>query len=86
MAINKYIGEFSQAAKWIGKINDSKAMLNGIYSSDFEIMGYTVLPEDFTIYLISSKPYKPNSWNHGETSIVAISQERNEIIFLANDW
>ena len=84
--ISKYLEEFSQAAKKIGKIPDRFTMVDGIYSSDFEILGYTVLPEDFTIFIIVSKPYESNDWNHGETSIVAISQERNEIIFLANDW
>lgn len=32
------------------------------------------------------KPYKPGDWNHGELSLVAISEQRNEIIFLAEDW
>lgn len=28
----------------------------------------------------------PVKWNHGMLSLVAISKERNEIIFVAEDW
>lgn len=85
-SIKKYIDEFSQKAKWMGKSSDSEVGKNGIYSSTFYSFGYTNLPEDFTIYLIDSKPYHPNDWNHGTLSLVAISKQRNEIIYLAEDW
>lgn len=52
----------------------------------FSILGYNDLPEDFIIYIIDSKPYHPSDWKHGELSLVAISKQRNEIIFLAEDW
>ncbi|MGE4213638.1 MAG: hypothetical protein AB7E42_02520 [Anaerotignaceae bacterium] len=85
-SIKNYIDEFSQQAKWIGKSIDSEAEKNGIISSAFTTVGYTNLPEDFTIYLIDSKPYYTDDWNHGELSVAAISEQRNEIIFLAEDW
>ncbi|MGH4122213.1 MAG: hypothetical protein ACREV6_04660 [Clostridium sp.] len=85
-SIKNYIDEFSHKAKWIGKSSDSEAEKNGVFSGAFNIFGYTDLPEDFTIYLIDSKPYHPNDWNHGELSLAAISKQRNEIIFLAEDW
>ena len=44
------------------------------------------MPEHFTIYLIDSKPYHLNDWNHDELSLTGISKQRNEIIFLAEDW
>lgn len=84
--INHYINELSDKVKWKGKSEDSEAAKNGIFSSTFSLLGYSSLPEDFTIYLIMSKPYQPNNWNHGEFSLVAISQKRDEIIFLAEDW
>lgn len=52
----------------------------------FMMRGYDELPEDFTIYLIEGKPYKQNNWNHGKISLIAISTQRNEIIFHAEDW
>ncbi|MFS8501032.1 MAG: hypothetical protein FWJ59_04415, partial [Caldicoprobacter sp.] len=86
-SIENYIDQLSKRAKWIGKSGDSQAEANGISWGKFSDLGYIdLLPEDFTIYIIYSKPYKPNDWNHGELSLVAISEQRNEIIFLAEDW
>lgn len=85
-SIKNYIDEFSQIAKWIGKSSDGETERNGVFSATFIFLDYTDLPEDYTIYLLDSKPYHPNNWNHGELSLVAISKQRNEIIFLAEDW
>lgn len=85
-SIKNYIDEFSQKAMWVGKLDDNEAEINGVFSGIFNTFGYTDLPEDFTIYLIDSKPYHPNNWNHGMLSLIAISKQRNEIIFLAEDW
>jgi hypothetical protein len=85
-AIKSYSDLFSPKAKWIGIPSDSLAKTNGIFLGEFNRVGYTKLPDDFTIYLFGSKPYKPNDWNHGELSLVAISEQRKEIIFLADKW
>lgn len=84
--INNYIHQFSKNAKWIGKADDSDAEENAIYSSTFYGVGYDKLPKDFTIYLVDSRSYGPVKWNHGMLSLVAISKERNEIIFIAESW
>lgn len=44
------------------------------------------LTEDFTIYLIYSRPYHERSWNHGEISAAAVSEKQNIIIFKCSDW
>lgn len=85
-AIKSYSDLFSPKAKWIGKPSDSLAKTNGIFLGEFNRIGYTKLPEDFTVYLFASKPSKPHDWNHGELSLVAISEQRGEIIFLADKW
>jgi len=85
-SIKNYIEEFSKKAKWTGKASDTEAEKRGVYSGLFKSFGYTELPEDFIIYLIESKPYHPDDWNHGEISLAAISKQRNEIIFIAEDW
>lgn len=85
-SINFYIHHFSQGAKWTGKMDDSEAVENGILSGTFSEIGYDELPEDFRIYLIDSKSEGLVKWNHGTLSLVAISKERNEIIFIAEDW
>ena len=47
---------------------------------------YTAADKLITIYLIEGKPYKQNNWNHGKISLIAISTQRNELIFYAEDW
>ena len=85
-SIMNYIEDFSKNSKWIGKSKDSEAEKNGIFSGMFNVFGYMDMPEDFTIYLIDSKPYQLNNWNHGKVTLVAISKQRNEIIFYAENW
>ena len=85
-SMKNYMDEFSRKAKWIGISSDSEAENNGIFSSTFTVIGYTDLPKDFTIYLIDSKPYHTRNWNHGRISLAAISRQRNEIIFHAENW
>jgi hypothetical protein len=85
-SIKNCIEQFTQKAKWIGKPSDNEVKTNGVSLGSFHIFGYNNLPEDFTIYLIVSQPYHPNDWNHGALSLVAISKERNEIIFLGEHW
>ncbi len=85
-SIENYSKEFSLNSKWVGKPNDSEAGENGICTGMFDNLGYTDLPEDFVIYLIDSKAYKPNDWNHGVITLVAISKQRKEIIYFAESW
>lgn len=86
-SINNYSDEFLKKAKWIGKWSDNKTKNNGIISGTFDVLDYHGdLPEDFTMYLFDSKSYQPNDWNHGYLSVVAISKQRNEIIFHSEQW
>ncbi|WP_207648960.1 hypothetical protein [Caldicoprobacter faecalis] len=85
-SIENYIYRLSKMAKCIGKPKDSQAQSNGIFSGTFTSLGYFDLPEDFIIFVIYSKSYKPDDWNHGQLSLAAVSQQRNEVIFLAEDW
>lgn len=84
--VEDYTKVLSKKAKWIGKADDSQAEEHRVFPETFENLGYTNLPEDFTIYVIYSEPGYPSNWNHGKLSLVAISKQRNEIIFLSNDW
>jgi hypothetical protein len=36
------------------------------------------------IYVFESSP--PEDWNHGHISVIAISKQRNEMMFYADDW
>ena len=85
-SINNYSDKFSKKAKWVGKWSDNKTENNRIMTGTFGMIDYDVLPEDFTMYLFDSKPYHPNDWNHGYLSVVAVSKQRNEIIFHSEQW
>jgi hypothetical protein len=82
--INKKI--LSREAVWTGKFSDHNAEKHGILLGTLSEVGYTELPEDFVIYVLGSKPYHPGDWNHGELSLAAVSEPRNEIIFFAEEW
>jgi len=87
-SIKKYISEFSQKAKWVGKVNDSEANKYGVNNGQFSLFEYTYsgLPKDYIIYVIFSESYQKDNWNHGKISLVAINEQNNEIMFLAEDW
>ncbi len=81
--LNNYVNQFLQLAKWKGKAGDKGAVDNGIFTGTFSGIGYKELTENFTIFLIDSKPYDTNNWNHGILRLVTISEAKNEIIFIA---
>ncbi|MDF2700084.1 MAG: hypothetical protein K0Q49_1640 [Haloplasmataceae bacterium] len=70
--IDNYIKEFSTKAIKSGSL-DELYNNNEIPINTFTILGYNELPDDFTVFKLESKG----------TSFVAISKQRNEIIFVA---
>lgn len=86
--INGYLNRFSKEASWIGTESDAEATRHGVYPGTFSCLDGSAsgLSEDFKVYVISGKPYKSGDWNHGENSLVAISEEKNEILFWASKW
>ena len=78
----------SREAKWVGYPGSEEAEALGI-TSDFlycwDNTGRT-LPSDLEVYLLASRPYKPNDWNHGTHSLAAVSKETSEILFLFEAW
>jgi hypothetical protein len=87
-SINQYIYSISAKAKWIGESNASDAEKYGIFERTLYIFdwGDERPPSDLVIYVTYSRPYQPDDWNHGERSLIAISKERNEVLFLADQW
>lgn len=87
-SIKRYVDKYSDMSMWAGKIDDNEAEDYGVITGTLNILGYTASgpPDDLSIYVIYSKPYRHNDWNHGELSLIAISEEENEIMFLASDW
>jgi len=85
--IKEYTKTFSNEADWIGVESDAEANQYGIVAGEFSYLdGSTAgLSEDYKVYVISSKPYSAG-WNHGEHSLAAISEKKNEIMFWASKW
>ena len=85
--IRAYTEEYAKEAVWIGKESDGEASRHGVFSGAFSSLygSYTPLSQDFTVYVISGRAYS-GSWNHGEISLVAISEKSDEILFRASKW
>ena len=85
------IDRFSSEAIWIGTHSGSAGLKNGVSFQTFDLLdedGYT-LPDDYTIYLTYSRPYKASGdhiWNHGEVSAVVINDAENRILYQMEDW
>lgn len=47
--------------------------------------GQTVFPSDYVLYLLHAEDHGGN-WNHGQTAGVAISAQRNEVVYWAEAW
>ena len=86
-ALDAYAQKFSEMAEWIGKEGDPKADENGVFGGtvDFFDRSYN-WHYNATVYVLSSRSYKPGDWNHGERYLVAIKDKNCEILFLASRW
>lgn len=84
--LNNKAEEFARKSKWIGRMSDREAEKHGVISGSLGELGYSDLPDDFTVYLLNGEPYQPGNWNHGKVSLVAVNRKSNEIIFHAEDW
>jgi len=81
--IHKYADEFSAQAEWLGY---EKEAGNRMPPVNIDFYENHKIPEDFIVYILYSNPYQNDSWNHGEIHLVAISEQRNEIVFYAESW
>lgn len=86
VTINEYVEQFSQKAKRVGSYEVMLHENIGIYNGVFSFVNYESLSNEYTIYLLYSKPYMENDWNHGRYSLVAINETINEIIFIMERW
>jgi hypothetical protein len=85
--MNQYKAQFLKKASWIGFPRNCETEETGIHESFLYVFDYEKeLPRDLTLYLMYSKPYRQNDWNHGKLGLAAISEENNEVFFLFEDW
>ncbi|MEA5135229.1 MAG: hypothetical protein VB035_03730 [Candidatus Fimivivens sp.] len=86
-ALEGYAQKFSEMAEWVGKEGDPKADEHGVFGGtvDFFDRSYN-WHYNATVYVLSSRSYKPDDWNHGERYLVAIKEKNCEVLFLASRW
>ncbi|MDL2220513.1 hypothetical protein LJC55_02480 [Eubacteriales bacterium OttesenSCG-928-N14] len=85
--IMAYQKQFSAQAQCYGSKRQLAEQNSEVYIPSFSRVGYqNDLPEDFIIYILYSKPYSSNNWNHGTLRLVAINAKHSEIIFYAGSW
>lgn len=77
-----------QRAKWMGTVQENDSKQTGIFDAKlFALQDETAaLPADLILYLIHSKPYRMEDWNHGELGYVALSQSRATMLFYYEQW
>ena len=86
--INSYINKYEESCERIMNTNEYESweFSNvGIYNIGGHVNNENH-EEDFTVYLIESKPYKEDNWNHGYVIFIAVNNAKNEIIFQSEVW
>jgi len=87
-SIRSYKNMYTRLAAWHGFSTDWERTEHGVFDGTLYVFGgdYNELPSDLEIYVLYSRPYQPGKWNHGERSMVLISEENLKIVFNAEDW
>ncbi len=87
-SVQAYQQAAAQRAVWSGSPAQTDAKSMGVYAESLTVFDYAEkgIPSDLTAYVIYQKPYKENNWNHGEISLVGISADSSELLFMFEDW
>ncbi|WP_369282965.1 hypothetical protein [Oscillibacter sp. GMB15532] len=87
-SVQAYQQAATQRAVWSGSPTQTDAKSMGVYAESLTVFDYAEkgIPSDLTVYVIYQKPYKENNWNHGEISLVGISADSSELLFMFEDW
>ena len=87
-SVHLYKEYFTKTAVWFGSFGDKERESHGVFDGKLNAFrdGHNELPSDLVIYVVFSEPHRPGDWNHGELSLVAISEGNLEIMFLAEGW
>lgn len=86
--VNSYIEIYENNCKQIINVREwnSNELNNvGIITVGIDVFNYEI-KEDFIIYLLDSKPYEENNWNHGYVIFIAVNNEKNKILFQSEVW
>ena len=87
--LQKYLSTAKQIQNSTGDIVESSNEQGYIPSPSFfyEENSETVsIPEDLLVLILDAEPYEPGNWNHGYSCGVAVSTEKQEVIYWAERW
>lgn len=87
-SVQAYQQAAAQRAVWSGAPTQADAKSVGVYAESLAVFDYAKngLPSDLMVYVIYQKPYRESDWNHGEISLVGISADSSELLFMFEDW
>ena len=89
--IDKYIEKYKKQVKEIIEVKEiNNVGLYDDYGIDTPVIFDYKEGEDFfvnsTIYLLGSKSYKPNDWNHGYVYYMAKNEKLNKLLLVTEVW
>lgn len=85
--LEDYQADLAQKALWSGSPNDQEAQAWGVHPSLLSVFeGEAPLSGDVTVFVLYSKPYRANDWNHGAVSLAALSKEQGAVLFVFEQW
>jgi hypothetical protein len=89
--LHEYVPNAKQIQTSTGSILESSTRLDPIPVSRTWILSeedseMAHEPEGFLLLILGGEPYQPEDWNHGETYGVAVSTERQEVIYWSEFW
>ncbi|WP_312637396.1 hypothetical protein [Oscillibacter sp.] len=87
-SVQAYQRTATQRSVWSGSPAQADANSMGVYAESLAVFDYAEngIPSDLTVYVIYQNPYKENNWNHGEISLVGVSADSSEVLFVFEDW
>ena len=89
--IDDYIEKYKEQVKDIIEVNEANSNdLYGKYGIDLPVIFEFEEGKEFfdgsKIYLLGSKPYKPNNWNHGYVYYMAKNEKLKKILLVTEVW
>ena len=89
--LQRYLATAQQVQNSRGDVIEAKGDYHPLPTPSFrneDDSGFAPLPEGFLVLVLDAKPYRtdPVDWNHGYSYGVAVSTERQEVIYWAEYW
>jgi hypothetical protein len=53
------------------------------YEENFQVVP---VPQDFLVLILDAEPHEPGNWNHGYIYGLAVSTERQQVIYWMKRW